>query len=75
MNGLVIQNEEKEFFRDTNSIRPKSLAEKLKGNIEHLPLALNSDIAFAQTKQLTNILTHECFSFRLKLQWWSVVPE
>ena len=35
MNGHVIVNEEKEFFRDTNSIRPKSLAGKLKGNIEH----------------------------------------
>ena len=33
MNGQVIQNEKKEFFRDTHSIRPKSLQGKLKGNI------------------------------------------
>ena len=74
MNGQVIQNEEKEFFRDTNSIKPKSLAGKLKGNIEHCLEGLNSDIAFAPTNQLTNILTQECFSFHLKYQW-SLVPE
>ena len=33
MNGHVIENEVKEFFRDTHSIRPKSLEGKLKGNI------------------------------------------
>ena len=34
MNGHVLVNEEKEFFRDTNSIRPKSLGGKLKGKSE-----------------------------------------
>ena len=34
INGHIIQNEEKEFFRGTDSIRPKSLAGKLVGKIE-----------------------------------------
>ena len=34
MNGHMVQNEEKEFFRGTDSIRPKSLAGKLGGKIE-----------------------------------------
>ena len=76
MNGHVIQNEEKEFFRGTDSIRPKSLAGKLGGKIESyqsLGTECCAILHLIPTNQFSTFKLNElCFSFQNIHNWFLV---
>ena len=76
MNGHMIQNEEKEFFRGTDSIRPKSLAGKLGGKIESyqsLGTECCAILHLIPTNQFSTFKLNElCFSFQNIHNWFLV---